>query len=57
MPLLYSRKHHGAYEEVKKSMVTKMEVGDSDGEEERQVGEPCTRKCPACHGRDFCLLS
>lgn len=57
MPLLYSRKHHGAYEEVKKSIVTEMEVGDSDGEEERKVGEACTTKCPACHGRDFCLLS
>lgn len=56
MFLFYSRKYYGVYEEVKKFIVIEMEVGDSDGEEERKVGEVCIRKCFVCYGRDFCLL-
>lgn len=45
MFLFYSRKYYGVYEEVKKFIVIEMEVGDSDGEEERKVGEVCIRNC------------
>ena len=57
MSLLCSRKHHGAYEKVRKSIVTKMEVGDSGDDEERKGGEGLTMKWPARCVKDFGFLS
>lgn len=56
MFLFYSRKYYGVYEEVKKFIVIEMEVGDSDGEEERKVGEVCIRNCMLWQGFLFIVI-